>query len=148
MIELSLTDLLKITGGEASATVASDTLITSVTTDSREVTSGRLFVAKPGEFSDGHAFIDRALASGAVLALAERLTYDDARNVHPAIIVDDAVEAMGKIMRSHCSVPESQKRRQGGWHYRFGRKNYHQGLASVDPFGRGTDGITHRLLQR
>jgi len=97
MIELSLTDLLKITGGEASATVASDTLITSVTTDSREVTSGCLFVAKPGEFSDGHAFIDRALASGAVLALAERLTYDDARNVHPAIIVDDAVEAMGKI---------------------------------------------------
>ncbi len=97
MIELSLTDLLKITGGEASATAASDTLITSVTTDSREVTSGCLFVAKPGEFSDGHAFIDRALASGAVLALAERLTYDDARNVHPAIIVDDAVEAMGKI---------------------------------------------------
>ncbi|UXN30663.1 UDP-N-acetylmuramoyl-tripeptide--D-alanyl-D-alanine ligase [Glutamicibacter sp. M10] len=68
-----------------------------MTTDSREVTSGCLFVAKPGEFSDGHAFIDRALASGAVLALAERLTYDDARNVHPAIIVDDAVEAMGKI---------------------------------------------------
>lgn len=97
MIELSLTDLLKITGGEASVTAASDTLITSVTTDSREVTSGCLFVAKPGEFSDGHAFIDRALAAGAVLALAERLTYDDDRNVHPAIIVDDAVEAMGKI---------------------------------------------------
>ena len=97
MIELSLTDLLKITGGEASPTAASDTLITSVTTDSREVTSGCLFVAKPGEFSDGHAFIDRALAAGAVLALAERVTYDDTRNVHPAIIVDDAVEAMGKI---------------------------------------------------
>ena len=97
MIELSLTDLLKITGGEASATAASDTVVTSVTTDSREVTAGCLFVAKPGEFSDGHAFIDKALAAGAVLALAERLTYDDARAVHPAIIVEDAVEAMGKI---------------------------------------------------
>ncbi|UTM46856.1 UDP-N-acetylmuramoyl-tripeptide--D-alanyl-D-alanine ligase [Glutamicibacter mysorens] len=97
MIELSLTDLLDITGGKATATAASDTVITSVTTDSREVVPGALFVAKPGEFSDGHAFIDRARAAGAVLALAERATYDEDRREHPAVIVDDAVEAMGKI---------------------------------------------------
>lgn len=97
MIELSLTDLLDITGGKATATAASDTVITSVTTDSREVVPGALFVAKPGEFSDGHAFIDRARAAGAVLALAERVTYDEDRREHPAVIVDDAVEAMGKI---------------------------------------------------
>ncbi|WP_073706012.1 UDP-N-acetylmuramoyl-tripeptide--D-alanyl-D-alanine ligase [Glutamicibacter sp. 0426] len=97
MIELSLTDLLDITGGKATATAASDTVITSVTTDSREVVPGALFVAKPGEFSDGHAFIDRARAAGAVLALAERVTYDEDRREHPAVIVDDAVEAMGEI---------------------------------------------------
>ncbi|MDV2976409.1 UNVERIFIED_CONTAM: UDP-N-acetylmuramoyl-tripeptide--D-alanyl-D-alanine ligase [Actinomycetes bacterium ARC8] len=97
MIELSLTDLLDITGGKATATAAPDTVITSVTTDSREVVPGALFVAKPGEFSDGHAFIDRARAAGAVLALAERVTYDEDRREHPAVIVDDAVEAMGKI---------------------------------------------------
>ena len=97
MIELSLTDLLDITGGKATATAASDTVITSVTTDSREVVPGALFVAKPGEFSDGHAFIDRARAAGAVLALAERVTYEEDRREHPAVIVDDAVEAMGKI---------------------------------------------------
>ena len=97
MFDLSLTDVLDITGVKATATAASDTVITSVTTDSREVVPGALFVAKPGEFSDGHAFIDRARAAGAVLALAERVTYDEDRREHPAVIVDDAVEAMGKI---------------------------------------------------
>lgn len=97
MIELSLTDLLEITGGKASAAAAPDTVVTSVTTDSRDVKPGSLFVAKPGEFSDGHAFIDQALAAGAVLALAERATYDGNRAEHPAIIVEDAVDAMGLI---------------------------------------------------
>ncbi len=97
MIELSLTDLLSITGGKATQTVAPDTLVTSATTDSRDVSPGSLFVAKPGEFSDGHTFIDVALSSGAVLALAERVTLDGNRREHPAIIVPDAVEAMGQI---------------------------------------------------
>ena len=97
MIDLSLSDLLAITGGRATASVAPSTVISSVTTDSRDVLPGALFVAKPGEFSDGHAFIDKALSSGAVLALAERVTLDEQRAEHPAIIVDDAVEAMGQI---------------------------------------------------
>lgn len=97
MIELSLTDLLSITGGKATNTVAPGTVVTSATTDSRDVVPGSLFVAKPGEFSDGHAFIDAALSSGAVLALAERVTLDEQRREHPAVIVPDAVEAMGKI---------------------------------------------------
>jgi len=97
MIELSVSDLLKITSGKATRTLALDTVVTSATTDSRDVAPGALFVAKPGEFSDGHAFIDSALASGAALALAERVTYNDAREEHPAIIVEDAVEAMGQV---------------------------------------------------
>ncbi|MGO2051713.1 UDP-N-acetylmuramoyl-tripeptide--D-alanyl-D-alanine ligase [Glutamicibacter sp. 287] len=97
MIDLSFSDLLAITGGRATASVDPSTVISSVTTDSRDVLPGSLFVAKPGEFSDGHAFIDKALAGGAVLALAERITLDDRRVEHPAIIVEDAVEAMGRI---------------------------------------------------
>ena len=97
MIELPLPELLKITGGRASASADPSIVITSVATDSREVVPGTLFVAKPGEFSDGHAFADQAFAAGAVLALAERVTYDEQRREHPAIIVPDAVEAMGKI---------------------------------------------------
>ncbi len=40
--------------------------------DSREVGPGSLFVAVPGFHVDGHAFIDRAAAAGAVAAIVER----------------------------------------------------------------------------
>lgn len=39
--------------------------------DSRRVTPGALFVAVPGEQTDGHSFIDRAIASGAVAVVVE-----------------------------------------------------------------------------
>lgn len=97
MIELSLKEILAITGGRATATVDPATVVSAVTTDSREVRDGALFVAKPGEFSDGHAFIDQALHAGAVAALAERETYAEDRQVHPAVIVKDAVVAMGQL---------------------------------------------------
>ena len=41
--------------------------ITLVTTDSREVIPGCVFVAFPGEHFDGHDFAARALEAGAVL---------------------------------------------------------------------------------
>ncbi|WP_431709649.1 UDP-N-acetylmuramoyl-tripeptide--D-alanyl-D-alanine ligase [Glutamicibacter uratoxydans] len=97
MIELSIQEILDITGGQATATVQPATVISAVTTDSREVSVGALFVAKPGEFSDGHAYIDSALQAGAVAALAERETFDASRTVHPAVIVADAVQAMGQL---------------------------------------------------
>ncbi|QCY47565.1 UDP-N-acetylmuramoyl-tripeptide--D-alanyl-D- alanine ligase [Glutamicibacter creatinolyticus] len=97
MIELSIQQILDITGGRASQSLDPAGVISSVTTDSREVGAGALFVAKPGEFSDGHAFIDQALQAGAIAALAERETLTEQRQPHPAIIVPDAVEAMGLI---------------------------------------------------
>lgn len=97
MIELSIQEILAITGGRATATVDPAAVISAVTTDSREAGAGALFVAKPGEFSDGHAFIDSALQAGALAALAERETFDSSRTVHPAVIVKDAVLAMGQL---------------------------------------------------
>ena len=49
------------TGGEAS----SDFTVHGVAFDSREVTTGDLFVAMRGEATDGHKFIDKAIAAGA-----------------------------------------------------------------------------------
>jgi UDP-N-acetylmuramoyl-tripeptide--D-alanyl-D-alanine ligase len=43
--------------------------ITAVTIDSRECGTGSLFVALPGERTDGHAFVPQALRAGAGLAL-------------------------------------------------------------------------------
>jgi UDP-N-acetylmuramoyl-L-alanyl-D-glutamate--2,6-diaminopimelate ligase len=47
--------------------------IENVHFDSREIGKGDLFVAQRGVHADGHAFIDRAIASGAVAVLAEEL---------------------------------------------------------------------------
>jgi len=46
--------------------------ITSITTDTRKITPGALFVPLKGERVDGHDYIAQALAAGAVCALSEK----------------------------------------------------------------------------
>lgn len=104
MIDLNTAEIAAITGGRPTATATTDQQILGVATDSRECQPGWLFVAKPGEASDGHHFIDTALAAGAVLALAERETTDASGQIHPAIIVEDAVIAMGLIAAHMVNV--------------------------------------------
>ena len=53
-----------------------DTEVTAITTDSRNVTSGSLFVAIKGERTDGHAYLEQAIAAGAVAILGETLPED------------------------------------------------------------------------
>jgi UDP-N-acetylmuramoyl-tripeptide--D-alanyl-D-alanine ligase len=55
---------------------------------------GALFVAKPGEVTDGHRFVPQAIAAGAALVLAERDTETEDGAVAPAVIVDDVVLAL------------------------------------------------------
>lgn len=50
----------------------SDALITGVTTDSRAVSTGQLFIPLTGERFDGHAYIDVALTAGAAGCLTAR----------------------------------------------------------------------------
>jgi UDP-N-acetylmuramoyl-L-alanyl-D-glutamate--2,6-diaminopimelate ligase len=50
--------------------VAADPMITGVTSDSRKVGPGSLFVALPGSAADGRAFIPQALSQGAAAVLA------------------------------------------------------------------------------
>jgi len=47
--------------------------VTDVTTDSRTVKPGSLFVCIAGERADGHDYLDQALASGAEAAFCEKL---------------------------------------------------------------------------
>lgn len=98
MIPLSAADIAAAVHGrvrgvdDAQAVVA-----TSADTDSRNITENSLFIAKPGDVTDGHRFIDTALQSGAVLVLAERETDTEEGQPHPAVIVDDVVTAMGYL---------------------------------------------------
>ncbi|KAB8168668.1 UDP-N-acetylmuramoyl-tripeptide--D-alanyl-D-alanine ligase [Streptomyces sp. 3MP-14] len=62
-----------------------------VVIDSRQVASGSLFVALPGERVDGHDFAARAVADGAALVLAARPVGV------PAVVVDDVVAALSAL---------------------------------------------------
>ncbi|WP_066301291.1 UDP-N-acetylmuramoyl-tripeptide--D-alanyl-D-alanine ligase [Arthrobacter luteolus] len=99
MIELNAAEIAAITGGTLVGAAATDPSIsvTSATTDSRGAGEGTLFIAKPGEVSDGHLFVARAFEAGASLALTERPVTDAGGTVFPGIVVPDAVLAMGGI---------------------------------------------------
>lgn len=99
MIELSAADIAVITGGQliGGAAQAPETIVNSATTDSREASSGSLFIAKPGEESDGHLFVSSAFERGAVLAVVERPVTDSSGAVYPSVLVPDAVAAMGEL---------------------------------------------------
>lgn len=58
--------------------VASDPVITGITSDSRRVSDGTLFAALPGATSDGRAFIPQALSQGAAAILAPNDTPEGA----------------------------------------------------------------------
>ena len=75
--------------------VSDDQLLVSggVTTDSREITAGGIFFAKPGQVTDGHEFVADAMARGAALAVVEReLPLEIAQ-----LVVTDAVDALGQL---------------------------------------------------
>ncbi|WP_145031560.1 UDP-N-acetylmuramoyl-tripeptide--D-alanyl-D-alanine ligase [Micrococcus luteus] len=100
MIALTAAQIAEAVSGTLSATLDPAAVLVHATPDSREVTAeGTLFVAKPGERADGHDFIDAALGAGAAAVLAERATHAPDGAAHPAIIVEDAVLAMGALAR-------------------------------------------------
>ena len=95
MIAFTAAEIADITNGR----LAAEPGITpgSVVTDSREATTGSLYVAKPGETADGHDFVAAAFDRGAVLALVEHDVADDAGVNYPAVVVQDSVLAMGAL---------------------------------------------------
>ncbi|WP_350346864.1 UDP-N-acetylmuramoyl-tripeptide--D-alanyl-D-alanine ligase [Agromyces sp. G08B096] len=97
MIALSLAEIAEAVGGELrlEGTDATPSTVVDgpVTTDSREVEAGGVFVAKPGEFDDGHRFASSAVERGAALLVVER-ALDLAV---PQVVVADSVEALGTL---------------------------------------------------
>jgi UDP-N-acetylmuramoyl-tripeptide--D-alanyl-D-alanine ligase len=101
MICLTLAELATIVDGRLLN--ASDALVEitgSVETDSRLIAPGALFVAKPGEVTDGHLFVGSALAAGAVAALVEHPVEVQI----PQIQVGDAVLALGRLAKHVLNV--------------------------------------------
>ncbi|WP_382306152.1 UDP-N-acetylmuramoyl-tripeptide--D-alanyl-D-alanine ligase [Herbiconiux sp. UC225_62] len=99
MLDLTLTEIaealqgeLVITDAAAAAGYSPDTVVNgTVDTDSRLIGEGDVFVAKRGEFDDGHRFVGSAVEAGAALVVVEHV-FDLAV---PQVVVTDSVLALG-----------------------------------------------------
>ncbi|MBW8189531.1 UDP-N-acetylmuramoyl-tripeptide--D-alanyl-D-alanine ligase [Neiella marina] len=92
MIELMLKDICHAVAGTL---VGDDKSINSVTTDTRQVESGALFVALVGERFDAHDFVDQAQQAGAGALLVSR----QVKSSLPQIVVNDSKLALGDLGR-------------------------------------------------
>ena len=75
------------------------TLLTALTTDSREVTAGAIFVAIRGENSDGHLYIEKAASMGAACIICDRLP--EKLPGCSLILTEDSVKAMGQFAKAY-----------------------------------------------
>ncbi len=99
MIRLSAQEVAKIVGGDLVGNAA-QTVSAGVETDSRLVGPDFLFVAKPGEQTDGHLFVESAREQGATLALVEHIVESELTQ----IVVKDVVVALGLLAKSVLST--------------------------------------------
>ena len=85
--------------------VGSDVAFQGVSTDSRKVDSGALFVALRGETFDAHDFLDQVAARGVAAVVVSQLP--DGWTL-PALVVPDTLVALGRIAhawRAQFTIP-------------------------------------------
>ena len=84
-----------------------DSDILSLTSDSRRVSPGTLFVAVPGVSVDGHDFIDKALSAGATAVVCERLPENRHDGVTFIRVASSAI-ALGELASQWYGNPSRQ----------------------------------------
>ncbi|WP_440889753.1 UDP-N-acetylmuramoyl-tripeptide--D-alanyl-D-alanine ligase [Vibrio sp. WZ-1] len=101
MITVTLSQIADITGGTL---VGNDLSIESVSTDTRAIEQGALFVALVGERFDAHDFCKQAVESGAGALLVQKHVNVNA----PQVVVEDSKVALGKVaawVHKQCETP-------------------------------------------
>jgi UDP-N-acetylmuramoyl-tripeptide--D-alanyl-D-alanine ligase len=90
MRPVTLSDIARWTGGRL---IGADATVTVISTDTRRVASGALFIALRGERFDAHDFIAQAEAAGAAAVMVSRPVETTLPQVHVA----DTQEALGEL---------------------------------------------------
>ncbi len=85
-------ELCRIVGSKSKVAAVE---ISHISTDSRHIDAGGLFVAVRGEKYDGHAYVADALDKGAALAVVDHLLPDVPSERQ--LMVEDTIEAYGQI---------------------------------------------------
>jgi UDP-N-acetylmuramoyl-tripeptide--D-alanyl-D-alanine ligase len=98
MISLTLSELSEAVSGTLRLSAGShdyDDISGTVQTDSRLVTTGSIFIALPGEVTDGHLFAQSAIDNGAVLVLVDHVLDLPVSQV----VVADTLTALADLAR-------------------------------------------------
>lgn len=96
-------DLVQVFGESACAKLSTTTQIRGISTDTRTLEAGNLFVALRGERFDGHTLVREALEKGAAAALVELESSEnmnDETNAH-LIGVANTLHAFGQLAHFH-----------------------------------------------
>ncbi|MBI3140583.1 MAG: UDP-N-acetylmuramoyl-tripeptide--D-alanyl-D-alanine ligase [Rhodocyclales bacterium] len=102
---MELIEMALATGGTA---LHGNPLIGAVSTDTRTVASGELFVALKGERFDGHDFVQAAVERGAAAAMVARDWAEKHEPVAPVVVVADTRLALGQLAaywRAKFAIP-------------------------------------------
>lgn len=92
-MQITTEKIAQIVGGRVLATAGS-AQVTGISTDSRTLQSGDLFVPLKGPHYDGHAYLRQAVEHGAAACLSEEIV---GGLPVPIIQVDDALLALGEL---------------------------------------------------
>lgn len=86
--------------------------VTSITSDSRQVKPGTLFVAVPGVSVDGHTFIPKAIEAGASVVVCEQLP-DRLESAVTYVVVPSSAVALGYMASEWWGNPSRSLRLVG-----------------------------------
>ena len=100
-------DVVKATGGELIAG-SPEMAIDNVCMDSRIVTENSLFVAIPGEHTDGHKFLESAAEKGASCAIVSKRV--EMPKGMAGVLVEESIYALQELSRWYMSERLSMKK--------------------------------------
>lgn len=99
MEPISLREAAEAVKGTLAPTQAGDLLVKEVSTDTRTITSGGLFVPLKGDNFDGHDFIDKAARQGALAYFTEGRLHEANGASIPSIRVESTLDAYMNLAR-------------------------------------------------
>ena len=102
-------EIAKAVGGELYVYGAAERAVTNAAYDSRDVGEGSLFCAIKGERTDGHAYIEQAVAQGASAVIAERIPSGaPSFGAYSLIVVGNTVDALGRLSGYYRGFSEAK----------------------------------------
>jgi len=105
MADFSLTEVLKATGGQL-INAGDSKLFQGISTDTRSIKTGNLFVALVGERFDGNEFVAQAVANGATaLLVSKTVNVPDYVTVIQVLNTLAALQALARFHRQRYTIP-------------------------------------------